>query len=227
MAASRASNLALSAFLGWALARELDPDDPSSATLAAVAAPILTWWAGPTTVAAMAALLILTRLVARTTGKAPTGFDQVVLVILGLWASRSLSGWLLALGLSFAVARDVRLPGSTSRLQLITALAIGFASTISLALSTPAPDRDWTVALLAFTAIALLSGATLRITRPPTSTGDLTGSPLDVTRIRSARRHVVMLCAAACLVLGASAAVGLVPALAALVATRSRQQLTG
>ena len=224
-ATSRATNLALSAFLGWALARELDPDDVSSATLTATAAPILTWLVGPTSVAAMATLLILTRLIARTTGKAPTLFDLGVLVVLAVWASRSLLGWLLALGLSFAVARDVRLPGSTSRLQLIAALVIGFASTISLALSTPAPELDWTIPLLAFTAIALVGGATLRINRPPTSTGDLTRAPLHTTRIRSARRHAFVLTTAACLILGASAAIGLLPALAAFSTTRLRQQL--
>ncbi len=224
-ATARATNLVIATFLAWAVGRELDPDDPASATLASIVTLALTWWAGPASVAALTTLLILTRLVARTTGKAPTALDQMALVALGVWASITAFGWIAALGLSFATARDVRLPGSTSRLQLVTSLAIGVASTVTRFVSNRGVAQEWTIALLAVVAVGLLSGATLRITQPPTSTGDLTRSPLHARRIQSGRRHALVVTSAACLLIGAPAAVGLAPVLAALTATRLRQAL--
>lgn len=223
-ATGRAVNLTVATFLGWAIARELDPDDPAGATIAAGLTVPLIWWLGPAALAPLAALLIATRLLARTTGAAPTAIDQVGLIALAAWSARSTVGWVVALGLAFATARDVRLPGPTSRLQLITALAIAIAATMRRLLAGGESAEPWTVPLLVVAAIGLLAGAGLRLRMPLTSVGDRTGDPLDERRIRSARRHAVSIAALAALAGGAPAMIGLAPALAAFGATRLRQE---
>lgn len=82
---------ATSAFLAWAIARELDPDRPLVASVAAV----LGGAAGavaPSLVAAFAVLLAV-RAIAGTTGLKLTPLDQVVLVALAVWCGLSRGAW--------------------------------------------------------------------------------------------------------------------------------------
>jgi hypothetical protein len=216
-------NLGTATFLGWAIGRELDPDDPMVASLAGAFTIPVAWLAGPVTIAATVTILMVARVVARTAGLPPTTLDQVGLVGLAALASATGAGWVAALGLSFGAARDVRLPGSTSRLQLVSSLAIAVAATARRLAFPAGPAVAWSVPLLALASVSLLAGATLRITRPPTSIGDLDGAALHAARIQSARRHTVVIAALASLFVGAAAVVALTPVLTALTAARIRQ----
>jgi hypothetical protein len=70
-------------FLAWAMARELDPDHPVSAGVAAIIAPLLLV-AGPANLLVMAVLLVSIRMVAGSTGRVARPVD---LILLGLAAA--------------------------------------------------------------------------------------------------------------------------------------------
>jgi hypothetical protein len=63
-------------FLAWALGRELDPDNDSSALVAELGAFALWFWL-PSSAGLLFATLILVRLIVRSTGRAPTRGDLI------------------------------------------------------------------------------------------------------------------------------------------------------
>lgn len=94
-------------FLAWAIAREIDPDHPSAASLAmALAAPFAVLGDGSAFV--VAALLIALRMVAGTTGVALKPADIGVVVAAAIVVGFVAGGWavvpLLAAGVAMAAA---------------------------------------------------------------------------------------------------------------------------
>jgi hypothetical protein len=90
----------------WVTARELDHDDPRGATVAAVLAPLAVWWAGRPAFLAAVALIMAARIALRSTGLVPSILDQVGLIGLGLLAAGPTAGWVAAMVLAVALARD-------------------------------------------------------------------------------------------------------------------------
>lgn len=84
--------------LSWALARELDPDQPASAVAAGIAG-FLIFLTGPTNLGAVTALLFAVRLVARSPGLPPTKVDLIWLPALAAYTARSMGGFLAGVAL--------------------------------------------------------------------------------------------------------------------------------
>lgn len=214
--AAEASGDALQAglvvFLAWAIARELHPDLPVAASVAAVAG-LLILQTGEPRLGAVVALLFAVRLVAGTTGRAPNALDLVWLPAVAAYSGLSPGGLVAGLALAGALALAARQPGPSRRRAIAGALVAAAAVTaVAVHQGTIVPDPVAPTALqwglLAVAAIAAASG--LRRGPAPASVGDLSGEPLSATHLRDARRLAVV---AAILTLAWLGAPG-VPALA-------------
>lgn len=182
----------------WALARELDPDHPSGAALAA-ALSIPTWvLIGIPDLLATFTLVMIGRVLLRPSGHAPLLFDMLLVVGLGVVVGRTSPGWLLGLTLAFAVSRDRTLPGENSRYERLAALVIAGGTT---AMATRYPDsneaivslipmldsRLTTIAAIALVGLGVIAAATSPAYEP-VSIGDISKDRLVAKRKQSARR---------------------------------------
>jgi hypothetical protein len=212
-----AAAVGVGAFLAWAAARELDPDHPRSAEVAAVLAGAAAPAAGRPALLAVVTALLTARILARTVGLPPTPLDLVLLIGLGFAAAGTTAGWIAGLMLAFAVARDHRLPDPAPRPALAAAFVIAAAATVGgVAAGVPA-DWDTPGRIIGVIAvIGLVAGLSLRA-HLPTSVGDLTGEPLDPRRIQSGRRVTLGLATAAALAGGSSAITALTPVWAGVI----------
>lgn len=215
-----AANAGLTIFLAWAIAREIDPDQARTANLAAILAVAGWLLSGPDNLAALFMLLLATRITLRSTGLKPTLLDGLVfLPVAAFWAGRTVAGWMAALTLAYALARDHRLPDPASTRNLVAAflssttaaggviLSGGFGS--GWADSGPLP--------LALMAAGIIGGLALP-GYVPTSKTDYTGEILDFFRLRSARRTLLGGATLTVLAAGGAGVAGLSAIWAVLVA---------
>lgn len=173
--AGSAAGLAI--FFAWAIARELDPDRPLAALLAALLASLWGGYSG-----GLFLLLLGMRFVSRTPGLPARWLDSVLL--LGLAWTRPNAAWIAA-GAFFLDAVLER--------PLRRHLAFGAVALVSMAHSTgfseagPSPQLSWGLLLcLSFLSVCL-SGV-------PDSLGDEGGQRLDPARLLSAQL-LALLCA--------------------------------
>jgi hypothetical protein len=170
-------------FLGWATGRELDPDHPGSSALAAVGAPWLVVWGGPSLAAGGLWLLAL-RALSGTTGAAPYPPDLVVIVGLGVVAARgdgglpdALAGFAVV-GMSTVFERRAR--ASTATAAVAGSLVAVAVAVVGGALLAPASPDGWTAAWLAVIALAVAAAWGVRVT----SSTDRRPQPLQRSRVR-------------------------------------------
>ncbi len=222
-AASRAAGTALGAafavFLAWAIARELDPDLPVTASVAAAAA-LLILLSGEPRLGAVVAVLFAVRIVAGSTGRAPNATDLVWLPAVAAYGALSPGGVPAGLALAGALALGATPPGPARRWALVSAL-VAAAAVIAVAVDQgtidPAPQApsalQW--GLLAVAALATISA--LRRCPAPASVGDLSGERLSAARLRCARRLAAVTAIATVAWLGGPGLAALVGLWAALI----------
>lgn len=177
----------LAVFLAWALGRELDPDHDAAAFvgagLAAGAVPFL----NPPALAALLWLLILLRVVNRTTGLSCTLVDSLVLIGLSAWMLFK-RDWIAGVMTAAALVCDGVLPPKRQR-QLRLA-AVPLAGTAWVFIKQPALFRishdliqpSGLVFLMALSFVPVIIG--VRTLRSP---GDLTGELLRPSRVIAAQ----------------------------------------
>ncbi len=90
------ASVAVAAFLGWAIARELDPDHQSTALVAVAFAGLLAIWALPYLLLSAVALGAVRLLVGSVGGGGPTTVDLFVLVGMAGYAGWQVDGWAIA-----------------------------------------------------------------------------------------------------------------------------------
>jgi hypothetical protein len=182
----RALNVALVLFVSWALARELDPDDPSVAFIS-MAAGILAAVVidSPDVLAAFAALGLI-RVVNRSTGLAARKSDSLLLVLLSItvvyWSDSPLFGGVAAL--AFLLDGSLKDP---LRHQWVFALVclgamvvyrvdhdLGFGQ-----LGAPDSLFEWLSVLF-----LLMFALDTVLTRTTHARGDVNNRPLDPNRVR-------------------------------------------
>ncbi len=176
----------------WALARELDPDRPTSATIAAILVWVAALLVEGIPILPLVGLMIAGRVLLRSTGLPPTALDLMALIAGAFILGRTGAGWIAALMLAFAVARDRTLPGeSVSRLARIVApFGITIVASLSVAifsLERWAAPTWWAIAI---GVAGLIAGVSMP-TYSPISPCDLRGMPLEPKRLQSARRVVL------------------------------------
>lgn len=193
----RAAVAGLNAFGAAAVAKEIDPDHPRSAVLAAAVAIPATWIAMPESLPALLWLLLLLRFINRATGLPPRWSDTLGLLLLAGWLMWP--GGPLLPGLRFATPlfgvltgasfiADALLPdgrrahGILGGLVLAGAVAYWIANAARFA-STP--HETWLVVLLVAITVATIGVIlTCYVILMP---GDATGRPLDSLRFQAAQ----------------------------------------
>lgn len=216
------------AFLGWATARELDPDHPLSAAIAGPVAAALAWVAAgqdaPVSLGTVYLLMTAARILAHTTGRWPTRIDLALHVGVAAWVSTGAHAWVAALILAIAVVRDTRMTAAAPTENLLWGAAIGLVSTAMAGVSArpvvwEAPDPT----LLALLVAGVIGWVVLLSDRTFTTTTDTGARPLEPSRV-VAGRIAAGAGAAVIAVIGGSAGVGAVApiwvALAAAAAVR-------
>lgn len=211
-----AFNAGAGSFLGWALAREIDPDRPNSAVLSGALTGTTIALLGPSLLLPVVLVLVVARLLHRSTGLPPTLFDLLALIGVAYIGGTSTVGWACGMTLAFAVARDHRLPSPAPRIQLLAAFLTAGAASASAAISGVStnwelPDTGAMVVM----GIGILAGFSLRI-YAPTALADHTQGPLEVRRLQSARRGVLFTGLLAFATAGGAAVAALSPLWAAL-----------
>lgn len=217
-----------SAFLAWAVGRELDPDRTATAGVAAVAAPWMVLVGQPGLLLSGLWLLGL-RLITGTTGRAPLPVDLALVLGLAVAVAARTNGLVGAMaGISMvALSAVVADPARKRVLTWMIAGTVLVAASGALWGRIEAPEAlggaAWAWVSLAL--VASLGGVVGPVTI--TSTSDRSGEPLDHRRIRLARVAAGAACAAAIAWEGSTAAHRLAPVLAAVLATAAMRVFSG
>lgn len=200
------------AFLAWALGRELDPDHPISAFVAAglMLAAIVVYEAPSVWLALW--LLMGLRIVNHTTGLPPTVADSAgFLILTGFTVTWSM---LAAIVCASAFVLNAWL-GDTNGRNLTLAAASLVVAALPWAGVAWLPTVD---ALVAAVAVAVVFGAVILRYRVVTSRGDATNTPLDPTRVRAAQGLALMTVLFGAAALGIRGLVDLAPVVSAMIA---------
>lgn len=209
---------AVTIFLTWALARELDPDRPLTAAIAALAGGAAVAITGETSLAGLAGLLIGSRILVRTTGMLPLLTDLVAVgVFVGIFARDPVT-WATGLMVAAAVAGDTLLPEPAPARNAWLAVAIGVSVTLTVVLSEALP-RSWEIpdaVSLIYAAGGIVAGTAARAL-PLTSTADRGSALLLAVRLRIVRWMVVAVATLATVVGGGEYARKLWPVWLALI----------
>lgn len=210
-------NAGVGSFLGWALAREIDPDRPKSAALSGAVTGITTALLGHSLLLPVVLVLVTARLLHRSTGLPPTLFDLLALIGVAYVGGTSMVGWACAMALAFATARDHRLPSPAPRVQLLAGFLMAAAASAGAVIS--GVSANWQLpdaGEMVFLGFGVIAGLSLR-TYVPAALADYTRGPLEVRRLRSARRGVLGAGLLAFAVAGGAAVVALSPLWSALM----------
>lgn len=205
-----ALSVGLSTFAAWALSRELDPDRPASATVAAVLAGGAVILIGVPSPGPLFAALMTARILLRSTGLPPKPVDLAGVTGLGVVVAGTPWGWAAGILLAFAMVRDASLQGDPPANAGLWGLACAVGVTVRVLLSGtlgswPPPDAVELVVFVVGVAAALAAIRPVDLL----SLGDWTRVPLQPRRLQEATGFV-----AASGIVAALAAGG--PAIAAL-----------
>ncbi len=175
----------LAAFVAWALARELAPDDNP----AAFAAMALGWTASvawPSSSLLLAfAVLVAVRIVNRTVGIPATPLDSAAaLLLLGWVMYESGSPWPGVLG-ALAFALDATLPEPRRRQWIPAALSLAAAVAVLAWRGLPGRPPPSGLPLVAAGLIAAAWLIVIAGTTRVQASGDRTGEPLRLVRVRA------------------------------------------
>ncbi len=210
----------LAVFVAWATARELTPDYPSAATVAAVLALAAALVAPPSILVSGVALIGL-RLVAGTVGAAVSRFDVGVLVVLGVVAGVIPVLWITAIAIGAWVwaAPEVGHRRRVAGILFVVGVASGLALAYVLGREYGWAEIEITTTAYVLTAFA--GGVMLLAARPTRviSQVDAGTARIDVARIRLARLAAGSFVMWATVMGGVAGFVAIAPATAALVAT--------
>ncbi|MDH3303342.1 MAG: hypothetical protein OES24_22795 [Acidimicrobiia bacterium] len=204
-------------FLTWALTRELDPDEPNAALLAALISAPLVWYLGVPSLLVVAVVLMIGRVLIRSSGRPSTTLDLIGVSLLGIVAGRSAVGWAAALILGFALARDRALPGPAAPGSRIAALSVAAGAT-AMAVQFSEPGRTSLTVLYWVVLLAGVLAGSFTVPYHPATLGDYSGEPLSPVRKQSARRAVLAAAVLAVVVRGGEGVVTMLPVWASFVA---------
>jgi hypothetical protein len=203
-----------SAFIGWAIAREIDPDHPGTATVAMVLATLLAFgpWRSSLLIAGIALLGL--RVLAGTVGGRLKPLDLVVLVGAASFCGTRISGWVVVLLLVIAVL-DAQPDGYgiATMAMLIGAFIAGFVTEVGR------PTSQMSDAVLLWGLIAAVGIVlSIRPTRIRSRT-DIYDHPIIWPKVRAARVMAGFAVIGGLIASDSDTLVLLVPVVAALIGT--------
>ena len=207
--------LAGALFFGWALCREITPDDEYIAFLAAVLAGIGAYWLDTPSFLLLFWALLTLRVVNRTTGLPSRPLDTLGVLVLGVWLS-----WQghVEIGLATAIAfwLDASLDQPLRRHRYMAVLILVTSLTAVLAGRMP-PFSEPSIGLIAVAGVLLIA-ALLAYKPDLQSLGDVSGERLDARRVRLADALLAATAAVSVLWHGWDGFVAFIPLWAAFVA---------
>lgn len=180
-------NASLVLFFTWAVTRELTPDDNAAAFIA-VGIALVAWpRVGLQSILTLAVVLVVARMVGRSTGKAATRVDSL-LVTVGLGAMAWFSSWMFGVIGVLALLLDAMLPvaGTQARRRDHLAFAAALVCvTVARLISGIEPLRV-PAHLPVWALVAGLSGLAIYLMPRPRSVGDVDQRRLVHARVRGA-----------------------------------------
>jgi hypothetical protein len=188
----------LTAFAGWALARELAPDDNPAAFISMAVVFLVYLLTSGGSILLLFLALALTRILNRSTGLNPRISDSVVVTLLAGWTAYTLETPYIMIIAAAAFLLDTLLPGAEKRqwpfVLVSTAIAAYVATIHGYAFTLPAIPSDPVdlmapLVLLAF----ILSVFSVKAVNSP---GDIDGKPLSAVRVKSGMLIVLLLAVA-------------------------------
>lgn len=205
-------------FLGWAVCREVDPDNDLSAFIAAALTGIGLYLWGLPGFLQLFWLLLLVRTINRTAGLEPKILDSLVLLGLGMVLT-FLGNWSFGIVTIIAFLFDALLP-QKNRKQLIfaAAAAAGIAVRLFVIEGLWAPLELGRITLLISGLLVVLSVPVVIGYRKVTSTDDQTGEQLLPVRVQMGQITAVLAGIAAVLYSGTDGLYMLLPLWASIVA---------
>ena len=197
-------------FLAWALGRELHPDHPGVAALAALVAPLGVMRVGPDLLAA-AVVLLGARVVAGTTGRVLRWFDVALFVVVATPVALRASGpgvlTTTALALAIVLARQDRRRLETA----VTVAVLAGLATLAWTRFEPGFEADpWLIAPAVLGLVAVVGPGKVEVGT------DREGGVISPNRVRAGRVVAWIAAAGAALALQPAA---MAPVWAALAAT--------
>lgn len=172
-------------FLAWAIAREVDPDHPAAAFVAAGLSLVPLWLFERPAFAVLFLVLLVLRIVNRTVGPAARPIDT--LVILGLVAVVSWQGHAVAAAIATAALVLDGILEPRYRMHLVAALPAAGLTILAAGRTAvsplPGPDVNTWVALALAAPFLLL----IQRSGSPSSVSDADALPLRSVRVRAAQ----------------------------------------
>lgn len=177
----------VAAAVGWAVTRELAPDDGTAAIIAAIGAGAFQATVGGVGLGAVYVTIVALRVMVRTTGAAPLPTDLAFNLPVVALVSRSIAGLGMSLALALALWVSPTLEASEDRARRWWSVAYAAASVAGfLALASDAAPEPGVVGWIIVALSAVLSLPLVAQTTPR-SVGDIDGEPLDGRRLRLGR----------------------------------------
>lgn len=171
----------VASFLGWAIARELDPDRQITAMVALAGSALLATWLLPYLLLSAVALGVFRLLVGSVGGGGPTRLDLAVMVALAAYAGWIIDGWFFVV----VIAVGIVFSGGWKNLFWATvAVAAGILS--ALISDTSVHPGNESARFLAYPVLLVIVGLLAWPTNPQ-STTDIGSETLSGTRLRTAR----------------------------------------
>jgi len=206
------------AFVNWALLREIDPDHPWTALLAAAGTGVWVLAGGPyMSLLALGAVMLAARIVSETTGRRPLPTDLIV-VLLGTLIGFTVAGWVGAFGLAVALYLDDRFAPQSRLIQIVASAVTALGATVVATLTDAFPTTTFEIVPhIVITSGVLALALVVRNPADPITRVDARHKAfLSPERLHASRSLVAILIFAMSVLLGAEAN-GLIPVLAALV----------
>ena len=172
-------------FAAWAVTRELAPDDNAAAFLALALAWLAFLFFDADSVLLAFVVLVLVRVVNRSTGLPARPLDTVAIVGLSAWAAVSLEQHLVLLLAAAAFTLDATLDKPQRHHFLAAFVCVAAFGWLS---ATGQPYTPATLTMLDWSAAAALAAANLwviALSGTPTSVSDVHAERLDGSRVRA------------------------------------------
>lgn len=209
----------IAAGLGWAIARELHPDNDLAGLAAGVVAGGFQALVGGVGLGVCYLLLVFLRIIVRTTGKAPTGIDLAFNLVVVLFVSNTLPGFLASLGVALALFLSPALPNPSPRQHRIWAFAFAALALVGLVFSPPPGVPDPSGATWLLFSVSMLASIGLFPATRPRAVGDADGEPLDGARLRLGRIELIALLVVLTITTLGAGVIPAAPAFAAVLTT--------
>jgi hypothetical protein len=184
--------MGLTAFLSWALAREIDPDYELSAFVAVVAGLYLLWALGPPVLLYMFAFLLHARVLNRCTGLPLRWGDSLAVLVLSGWLAIA-DHWLFGVLAAIVFLMDWRLSPSTRRhvwFALASLIPVGIAFLLQscgpILIAEVTPELLWGIP------IVLLFFWVISDSRNLSTKADFTETILSGSRVQSLQLIVLL-----------------------------------